>query len=139
MAWITPKTDWVITDRFNISDYNRIKNNIQWLVDKADELLIVPVGAYDMGDDVVDYTGYRTADEFNAFEQNVDILNHAICYRDYGGTITFYPNGKFIQYTELNRLENACEKMKPLIEGLEDAIADKRLSFTLGQYKSIRL
>ena len=40
MAWITPKTDWhgevtdgIYTgDRFNASDYNRIKNNIAFFI-----------------------------------------------------------------------------------------------------------
>ena len=28
MEWQTPKTNWTANDRFNISDYNRIKNNL---------------------------------------------------------------------------------------------------------------
>ena len=33
MAWITPKTDWVNGDRFNLyPDYHRIKGNIEYLV-----------------------------------------------------------------------------------------------------------
>ena len=33
MAWITPKTNWVNGDRFNLyPDYNRIKGNIEYLV-----------------------------------------------------------------------------------------------------------
>ena len=33
MAWITPKTNWVNGDRFNLyPDYDRIKGNIEYLV-----------------------------------------------------------------------------------------------------------
>lgn len=33
MAWVTPKTNWVDGDYFNINpDYNRIKGNIEYLL-----------------------------------------------------------------------------------------------------------
>ena len=35
MAWINPKTDWTKNDRFNYSDYNRIKNNLNYLHEKT--------------------------------------------------------------------------------------------------------
>ena len=44
MGWTTPKTDWqgatnaegvYIGDRFNAADFNRIKNNLQYLRDLA--------------------------------------------------------------------------------------------------------
>lgn len=34
MAWVTPKTNWVNGDRFNLDpDYNRIKGNIEYLIE----------------------------------------------------------------------------------------------------------
>ena len=34
MAWVTPKTNWVNGDYFNLDpDYNRIKGNIEYLVE----------------------------------------------------------------------------------------------------------
>lgn len=36
--WIKPKTNWVSTDRMNLEDYNRIKNNITYLKEKANEV-----------------------------------------------------------------------------------------------------
>ena len=35
MAWKEPKTDWTADDRFNIQDYNRIKNNLEYLHARA--------------------------------------------------------------------------------------------------------
>ena len=31
MAWSTPKTNWKLYSKFNIEDFNRIKNNIAYL------------------------------------------------------------------------------------------------------------
>ena len=52
MAWIEPKTDWTSSTRFNIEDYNRIKNNLTYL----HEIASVRVGAIEieyMGADLV--------------------------------------------------------------------------------------
>ena len=39
MAWITPKTDWVDGDYFNLNpDYNRIKGNIEYLIELSKEI-----------------------------------------------------------------------------------------------------
>lgn len=39
MAWITPKTNWVNGDRFNVDpDYERIKGNIEYLVELSKTL-----------------------------------------------------------------------------------------------------
>ncbi len=31
MSWITPKTNWINDDYFNLTDYERIKGNIEYL------------------------------------------------------------------------------------------------------------
>lgn len=139
MAWTTPKTDWVATDRFNITDYNRIKNNLKWLHDKAEELLKHGITYCDMGADVSDYTGYRTATQFNNFEQNIYLIADEVFHRDYGETKTFFANGAFIDYVELNRIESACVTMREDVDGLEAGISDKHLAFTLGQYNIIKI
>ena len=36
--WIKPKTNWASTDKMNLEDYNRIKNNILYLKEKANEV-----------------------------------------------------------------------------------------------------
>lgn len=39
MAWVTPKTNWVDGDRFNLyPDYSRIKGNIEYLIDLSQTL-----------------------------------------------------------------------------------------------------
>ena len=37
--WVEPKTDWTKNDRFNLEDYNRIKNNLVFLNERASRLV----------------------------------------------------------------------------------------------------
>ena len=36
--WKEPKTNWIIDDKFNYTDYNRIKNNIEYAYYKTDKV-----------------------------------------------------------------------------------------------------
>lgn len=139
MAWSTPKTDWIVSDRFNITDYNRIKNNIQWLLDKTEELLVIALDYDEMGADKSGYLGCPDFNIFNAFEDNIDLVNHTVLYKDYGDTKTFYANGQFIDYVELNRIESATLGIKATVDGLEAGISNKHLAFTLGQYDAVKI
>lgn len=135
-VWTEPKIDWSSTDRFNISDYNRIKNNIQWLCDKANELYASFLYA-DMGNDIVSYDSYWKAEFFNAFEENVEAINRNIFTQDYGVSQRFFENGPFIKWDELNRIENACLSMKDILQR-QEAGKTTRLSFRLGNMKGVR-
>jgi hypothetical protein len=114
MAWTTPKTDWYGTtdengvysgDRFNATDFNRIKNNLAYLRDLAitmyAEFSIVSLGS--------DRTtsSYFYADEINQLEQNLVTINANTLKRSYGSAPTYSANGKTMNYQELNRLESA--------------------------------
>lgn len=147
MAWTTPKTDWkaeysnieiYLGDFFNVEDYNRIKNNLQYIDDRAKELFYgipdlnlgadkhYPIpGSPDFNNDNI------FADEINAIENGLQGIQDVIALFDYGTAKLFYENGAFIDYNELNRLESA---MLDLYEHIESSIAGKmRLSFRLGQ------
>lgn len=113
MSWTTPKTDWygvvvdgVYTgDRFNAADYNRIKNNLEYLRDLAitmyEEFDIVDVGSDKTTAD------YFYADEINQMEANLVTINTNTLNGSYGSPPTYSANGKTMNYTELNRLESA--------------------------------
>ena len=114
MAWETPKTDWhgstnsegVYTgDRFNASDFNRIKNNLTFLRDMAiklyDEFSLVS-----LGDDRVP-GDYFYADEINQLEENLETLNANTLKMSYGSAPVYNDNGTTMDFTELNRLEGA--------------------------------
>lgn len=132
MAWVTPKTDWVSTDRFNYDDYNRIKNNLQWLCEKAMKLW-KPFEAKDMGDDITSYRDYWDFERFNQFEQNLDAINQNIFTKDYGNAQVFYENGPFIKWDELNRIESACLSMHGILTSQEKGLT--KLAFRLGAPK----
>lgn len=114
MAWTTPKTDWYgttdadgvyIGDRFNAADFNRIKNNLDFLRDLAiklyDEFSLVSLGQDRVPGD------YFYADEINQLEENLVTLNANTLQRNYGATPVYNANGNTMDFTELNRLEGA--------------------------------
>jgi hypothetical protein len=113
MAWTTPKTDWygettsgVYTgDRFNASDFNRIKNNLSYLRDLAvklyDEFSIDSIGEDKTPAD------FFYAEEINKMERNLDTINENTLKQSYGISPSYSDNGKTMDYTELNRLEKA--------------------------------
>jgi hypothetical protein len=112
--WQTPKTDWYgsVTssgtytgDRFNAEDFNRIKNNLDYLRDMAiklyDEFSIVS-----LGDDRTP-VDYFYADEINQLEENLNTINSKTLKRAYGDSPVYIENGNTMTYAELNRLEGA--------------------------------
>lgn len=114
MAWTTPKTDWYgttdgdgvyIGDRFNAADFNRIKNNLDFLRDLAiklyEEFSLVSLGQDRVPGD------YFYADEINQFEENLVTLNANTLQRNYGSAPVYNANGNTMDFTELNRLEGA--------------------------------
>lgn len=135
-TWTTPKTNWTATDRFNIVDYNRIKNNLQYLHDESEDIF----GEYsiiDMGSDISSYGSYWDVAKFNAFETNLQTINENMLNASIGSKMTFYANGVFITYTELNRIENATLTLKATIDGWYGAMAT--LPFRLGGKSALRV
>lgn len=134
--WVSPKVNWKPTDRFNIVDYNRIKNNLEYLHERACKLYF-PFDIADMGEDFLTYTPYWDVDRFNEFEKNLEEINNHIYTQDFGASQTFYPNGVFIKYDELNRIENATLLMKILLDNLVAGM--RRLPFKFGRYREVRV
>lgn len=134
--WIETKTDWVAGDYFNISDYNRIKNNIAYLRELA--LTVYTNFPFeDMGVDKTSYSQYPYADEFNALENNLESLRQNTFLFDDSEAKQWYENQRTPNYEDFNRLERACLLFK---EGLESQKSMKRrLSFRLGTFKAIKV
>lgn len=118
MAWLAPKTDWYgytdenkdyHGDRFNATDFNRIKNNLQHLRNLAvkmyDDFRIA-----DMGEDR-SYEEYPYADELNEIESNLDIIIAHTLRGNYGARKFYMDEGAFIDFSELNRIESATLDM----------------------------
>ena len=133
---IPPKTDWLSSDRFNIEDYNRIRNNILYIHGIANQ--VYPSFELEsMGESKNSYDGYWTANEFNAIESNVSAINDHILSKDYGVSQRFFPNGAFIKWDELNIIESAISSMNAILARQKGSIP--RLQFRLGNYKSIKI
>ena len=136
MSWIEPKTDWTSQDTFNFSDYNRIKNNIAYLRERAVKL-VKPFDIQDMGDDMTSYAELFEASKFNTLEQNLETINNNAYLKDYGTKQTFYDNGVFIAYAELNRIESATLDIYNMLGRQE--IGLRRLAFRLGAGREVRI
>ncbi|MCM1235994.1 MAG: hypothetical protein NC489_38375 [Ruminococcus flavefaciens] len=137
MAWKEPKTDWIAQDALQYKDYNRIKNNLEYLHREATEMW----GDFDIEDMGADMESNKEGWNyryFNAIEANVDIINsHMTFSENYGFRQTFYSNGPFIGATELNRIEGAILGMNRIIEGIKAGRI--RIAFRLGFPKGLYL
>ncbi|HIR04221.1 MAG TPA: hypothetical protein IAD34_09195 [Candidatus Scatovicinus merdipullorum] len=114
MAWITPKTNWygktdpegIYTgDRFNAMDFNRIKNNLEYLW----ELAIKLYKSFTINLLGIDRTpaDYFYADEINKLEENLNVINDNTLKRSYGSSPVYADNESTMDFNELNRLEGA--------------------------------
>ena len=131
MAWITPKTNWASSfdadgnyngDRFNASDFNRIKNNLEYLrslaIEIFDEFSIVSLGEDRVSGD------YFYADEINQMEENLNTINENSLNRSYGDAPLYVDNGNTMDFAELNRLEGA---MLDLYDRLNNGVEGRRM------------
>ena len=133
MAWQTPKTDWHGSineegiyegDYFNVNDFNRIKNNLEYLR----ELAVTMYEKFDIlyiGEDKT-VSDYFYAEEINEIEENLAIINENTLRRFYGLPPNYFANGKIMDSNELNRLENATLDLYMLLTGQ----AENRRMFT---------
>ena len=94
-----------VGDRFNATDFNRIKNNLSYLRELAlkmyDEFTI-----HSLGEDRTP-VDFFYADEINKLEENLNTINSNTIKRSYGVAPTYTDNGNTMTFTELNRLESA--------------------------------
>lgn len=135
--WIAPKTDWqvrkdaegkCIGDYFEIEDYNRIKNNLQFLMEFASRLY-PSFEIADMGEDKSE-EDYMYADEANLLEENLKKIVASTYNPDYGESPVFAENGAYIDYRELNRIEGAMLDMYNNLLGQYEG--RRMLTFMLG-------
>jgi hypothetical protein len=137
MEWIEPKTDWDITDYFNIDDYGRIVNNIAYLKEYAKTILL-NLENVEFSENIVNdktYTSMIYASEINAIEDKLEELNLKTYAVNIGEKKTYYPNEKTMNYDDLNRIETACLNIFKTISSHINEI--QRFPFTLGGQKGI--
>lgn len=105
MTWQNPKLNWIATDCFNASDYNRIVGNLLHIKGLMDELFP------DFGITTMDANkGYESmfyASDMNAIESNVELFNKYSYELEIGNKKTYKINGNTPAFDEFNRIENA--------------------------------
>ena len=128
MAWSEPKTDWVSTDKVNVADYNRWKNNLLYLKDLSVELF----GSYTTVTLYSDKTisNFPLASEINALETFLATVNTNTYGLSIGSTQTYSANGHTIDYAEINRIESAMLWLYKMLHAHKNAL--RHLAFTLG-------
>lgn len=113
MAWQTPKTDWnghtnssgVYTgDRFNAADFNRIKNNLEYLQEFA-QSLYSSFDIVSLGEDRTT-SDYFYADEINQLIENLETINSHTVNAAYTEFPVYAPNGNTMTFVELNQIES---------------------------------
>lgn len=128
MAWITPKTDWLSSDYFNVEDYNRIRGNIQYVYEYALRLYKV------FGIDVMQERtlgGAVAAELLNDVENNLDkIVENTYNLIEYRPSKSFEPGQAAWNYDDLNRIERNLLLIITMLESQEAGL--KRLAFELG-------
>lgn len=137
-SWITPKTNWTKSDKFTITDYNRIRNNLLYINDVLNERCPDKAQTLDLGDPVVYSSNYYPR-QFNAFEDALESFTRAGGNVNIGSKKTFKGNDPFIDSQELNRIERCCLKWynyDPIIHVSSISISPKSATLQTGQTKS---
>lgn len=140
-SWTTPKTDWISTDRYNITDFNRQKNNLIYVAEGIRDALGLSENYFqsaidDMGDDISDYITVWSARRFNAMEF---LLREIRVVVGEGWSQHFYYAGsRFLSAEDCNRIESLTLHYK--VDYYDGWINGKtKLPFTLGGDRSIRV
>lgn len=105
-SFSVPKTDWNENSYFSYGAYNRIKNNIQYLIDLSFELF-QEYEYEEMGDDKT-YSDFPYADEFNVIEMNLKLLHdrtYGFVEYTFSDVKSWYPNQQTPSYEDMNRYE----------------------------------
>ena len=131
--FITPKTNWIANDFINIEDYNRILNNLWYVaINRIRPYYNVDSTYDDLLDNEVTYSDYPTADRWNLIENKLSSLAELTDGIVVFDKKIFYPGGDYINFEELNRIENTILELYNLHERIRRAMVT--LPFTLGNY-----
>ena len=120
MSWITPKTDWVYTDYFNVADYNRIKDNLLYLCDQIGYVTTLE----SITSDYIPTTTF-----FHNINNLTKILYNLICHTTTELRTTFYENSTGWTADELNIIEGLIIEMYTVLKYA------KKLPLVLGGVK----
>ena len=132
MAWITPKTDWVNGDYFNLDpDYDRIKGNCEYLRQLIEDIYNTNPTSTVL--DTVSVDGYPTATFFNNIVATIDAMMRYYTMNGGQSTRRYQANGVGWSAHELNVIENNQLLLYNALTGQKSCL--RRLQYTLGGVK----
>jgi len=144
--WQEPKTDWSTGsgrsgdydgDTFEPADYNRIKNNINFLRDFVEQLYDNKPVCSDLGADVYYGSPHElTASWWTGMQENLENINLLSVATDIGTAEDYEANGAGRLVDELNRVEQACLDIYRML--LSTRQCRTRLSVRLGSRGGIK-
>lgn len=145
-TWVAPKTDWKVTydesgnyagDYFEPADYNRIKNNINYLYDYAKQMFDNDPDIYDLGEDVYyGSTNEPKASWWTMLQDNLQMINDSSITIDIGEREVYYSNTAGRLLEELIRIEKATLDIYNKFNSINENKV--RLSFRLGNRKGVK-
>ena len=111
MEWITPKYDWEMTDWFDVSDYNRIRNNLLYINEMLNHDFPDVAVTLDLGEPKTYGDDYFPS-EFNRFEEAILSFSRIGKDMNFGERGYYDGNSPFIMYDQLNRIEKCAYRYK---------------------------
>lgn len=107
--------EWTKDDKFNISDFNRIKENLSKLFNEQVKIGYSDYDDYINIDDYSDYEGVWNVKDFNDLEKLTDITINSDSTLNSFTPKTYYAGGQFVTYDHLNEIEKACKTRRDLL------------------------
>jgi len=123
MAYITPKIDWAVKviggiytgDFLNVSDYERITGNIDYLAKLMQTIYGTAISLNPMPEKDVGSIPY--ASDFNAIEDNIDLLCQNLTLpSSWTGAKVWYANNPAPTVSDWNRWEQTILELKNRID-----------------------
>lgn len=129
MAWITPKTNWVSTDKIFVKDLNRIIDNLVFIKNKLPQLAEQNIPLPENQN----ITGYPYASILNKIASALETINDLTYNFDIGETKTYIANGHPFDYAELNRIETYTQKI--YLQYVVQVNSARHLAYRMGESK----
>lgn len=145
MPWVTPKTNWVRLDKFNVDpDWNRIKGNMEYVQAQArplfGDITFAPIPNFNLtvpsvnNADSIAKTGnpaFPTVSIYNTIENALQtLMDETYDLLEFLESIPRVPNGRVWDFEDLNRIESMQLRLKELLD--RTAAQRQGIPFKLG-------
>jgi hypothetical protein len=122
VAWITPKTDWAVSDYYNYADLNRVENNTDYLADYIATFAAHPSLTSIKTDWAKTDLVFKAV--LNKVENNIAALRSTLAATPTGWItlVTDWESLDKFDYIDANRLETDLVLLKQMAENITAAL-----------------